>query len=123
LKIKCESCGKLFDTLPQWEEHRDSTFACHRASFDLEVEPTDNLPKVDPTPSLPDECMKLLDNGWRIVLFKNGLGSYTAKAIKQVNDEGPLFETQTRKVVITDDFTPSKALYRLTEKTVTGRIV
>jgi hypothetical protein len=61
--------------------------------------------------NLADEAVKLLDNGWRVTLFKNQLGSYTAKA-----KNGAI-------TVITDDFTPSKALYRLTEKAITGRIV
>ena len=64
------------------------------------------------TSRVNDVC-KLLDNHWTIRLFRNGLGSYTAKARNAV----------TRKVAITDDFTPEKALYRLVEKVTTGRIV
>lgn len=63
------------------------------------------------TPKLADECVKLLDNGWTITLFRNGLGSYTAQA---EHDKG--------EREITDDFLPSQALYRLTEK-VGGNIV
>ena len=58
-----------------------------------------------------DDVQKLLDNGWRIGIFRNEL-DYTAEAI---NQEG--------KVVTTDDFTPLKALCRLIEKATTGRIV
>ena len=69
------------------------------------------------TPRNADECKKLLDNGWNVVLFKNNLGSYSAVATKQ---------GVPRKVieagVITDDFDPSAALFRLTEK-VYGNIV
>jgi hypothetical protein len=68
-------------------------------------------------PTKADECKKLLDNGWTIALFKNGLDSYSAVATRKrvperVIDDG----------VITDDWTPSKSLYRLTEK-VFGNIV
>lgn len=64
-----------------------------------------------------DDIRKVLDNGWRVTLFRNGLGSYTARARRPRRD-------RTKKDVIeTDDFTPSKALYRLAEKTITGRIV
>jgi hypothetical protein len=62
------------------------------------------------TPSNADNCMKLLDNGWTIQMYRNGLGSYTAVAIGQ------------NEKMLTDDFTPSQALYRLTEK-VFGNIV
>ncbi len=64
------------------------------------------------TSRVNDLC-KLLDNHWSIRLFRNRLGSYTAKARNAV----------TCKVVTTDDCTPEKALYRLTEKVTTGRIV
>ena len=63
------------------------------------------------TPKLADECMKLLDNGWVILLSKNRLGTYTATAKR--SGAASRFDT--------DDFTPSQALYRLTEK-VFGRI-
>lgn len=116
MKIKCR-CGELFDTLPQWKLHRDSTPGSQHCEYDLKVEPTDGLPKAKPTPSLPDECVKLLDNGWNVVLFKNGLGSYSAVATKKRLPESVIDDG-----VITDDFTPAKALYRLTEK-VFGNIV
>lgn len=61
------------------------------------------------TPKHADDCMKLLDNGWTVKLFKNGLGSYTARAVKPGKNGA-------KANVITDDFTPSQALYRLTEK-------
>jgi hypothetical protein len=60
---------------------------------------------VSDTPKLPDECKKLLDNGWTITLFANPLGSYTAEC-----------EHISGRHEITDDFEPSQALYRLTEK-------
>lgn len=72
-----------------------------------------------------DDCKKLLDNGAYIVLFRNGLGSYTAVALRgmdaedvqividRLDDDGPH---------ITDDIEPSKALYRLSEKAI-GNIV
>lgn len=65
------------------------------------------------TPKNADECKKLLDNGWDIHLFKNDLGSYTALAFRKGDhdtwDDPP-------ENCITDDFEPSQALYRLTEK-------
>ncbi len=65
---------------------------------------------ISDTPKLADECQKLLDNGWTVTLFRNDLGSYTATAERGTESE------------ITDDFLPSQALYRLTEK-VGGNIV
>ena len=70
------------------------------------------------TPKLADECKRLLDNGWRITLFQNDIGSYTAVA--RSPRAGRL--TGRRRSVVTDDFEPSQALYRVTEK-VFGRIV
>ncbi len=61
-----------------------------------------------------DDIAKLLDNGYEVVLFRNGLGSYTATARQQGVLTG---------IVETDDLTPAKALYRLSEKVTTGRIV
>lgn len=69
------------------------------------------------TPKLADECKKLLDNAWAIVLFKNDLGSYTAAAYTNLD------LTDQESIEITDDFEPSQALYRLTEKVILGRIV
>lgn len=71
------------------------------------------------TPNAADDIMKVLDNGWTVKLFLNGLGSYTARAIrpKSLGKIG-----QVNSVVETDDFTPAQALYRLAEKVTTGRI-
>lgn len=71
------------------------------------------------TPKLADECQKLLDNGWTITMLRNGMGSYTAIASRgdQVPEDAQDIDKQ-----ITDDFLPSQALYRLTEK-VLGNIV
>jgi hypothetical protein len=74
--------------------------------------------KGDTMEAMADECKKLLDNGWGVVLYKNDLGSYTAIAVP-LEDLPPV---NTEENHITDDFTPSKALYRLTEKVTTGRI-
>ena len=67
-----------------------------------------------------DECRKLLDNGWGVWLFCNELGSYTAVACKESE---ALEAAMDNDAQITDDITPSKALHRLTEKLVFGRIV
>jgi hypothetical protein len=60
------------------------------------------------------DIQKMLDNGWAVSLFLNGMGSYTAEATKGSPAYG--------QTVITDDFTPLQALYRLAEKVTTGRI-
>lgn len=110
MKIKCDNCGELFENVPRWREHADDVHG-GEAHFDIHDEPGDFKPNVEPTPKLADECKKILDNGWQVLLFANALGSYTATAR---NPHG--------KEITTDDFEPSAALYRLTEK-VFGRIV
>lgn len=88
------------------------------------------------TPKLPDECKKLLDNGWVIVLHQNPFRSYTATAVHKPigdavldvladHDQDQECDEPLRckdGYCVTDDFEPSQALYRLTEK-VFGRIV
>ena len=88
------------------------------------------------TPKLADECKRLLDNGWLVQLFRNDMGSYSAVALSQSAAtavqaalDDALLEIDEEDVdavkrgrVITDDFEPSQALYRLTEK-VFGNIV
>lgn len=113
MKIKCRTCGEPFTDLPTWTEHlRD--VPCSATDFDLFPEAGDKLPVVEPTPRLADECKKLLDNGWQIGLYKNALGSYSATAWNVIDSEVVTIDT--------DDFEPSAALYRLTEK-VFGNIV
>jgi hypothetical protein len=70
---------------------------------------------VSDTPKLADESKKLLDNGWRVTLFKNQLGSYSAKA-RKVTGVDQYTGKLKYQTCITDDFEPSQALYRLTEK-------
>ncbi len=74
-------------------------------------------------PNKADDCMKILDNGHIVILFRSDMGSYTALALSQ--EECYQFNDLVESVAegrITDDFTPSQALYRLTEKFTTGRI-
>jgi hypothetical protein len=71
------------------------------------------------TPKQADDSMKLLDSGWIILLRANPLGSYTAVALRPGEDLDIVLQMDRR---ITDDFLPSQALYRLTEKVLTGRI-
>lgn len=71
------------------------------------------------TPKEADDVMKLLDNRYSVVLFKNELGSYTAVACKPKQDVRTAIRIDRQ---MTDDFTPSQALYRLTEKVLMGRI-
>lgn len=55
---------------------------------------------------------QLLDNGWSLAIFKNELGSYTARAHSRDGiDE------------LSDDFTPEQALTRLAYKVVDGVIL
>jgi len=54
---------------------------------------------------------QMLDSGWNVKLFKNQLGSYTARGIHP-----------NKKKEITDDFTPEQALTRLAYK-IHGEII
>lgn len=123
-RLKCRKCGAEFPTLPEWKRHsrlsHDSV-----ATFDVVFEPGEIPPNPNPTPRLADESKKLLDNGWSIIIYTNAMGSYTAMATKTpLSDVIHQFEKKTglKTSVITDDFEPSAALYRLTEK-VFGNIV
>ncbi len=84
-----------------------------------------------------DECKKLLDSKWGIVLFKNELGTYAAVALRDGKmaellglldrvDPDPDCEDFRMMMkdgyCITDRWEPSQALYALTEK-VFGNIV
>jgi len=60
-----------------------------------------------------NEIAKVLDNGWKIALFRNMLDSYTAVAI---NLEETIEHAMENYTQITDDFSPTKVLYRLSEK-------
>lgn len=57
---------------------------------------------------------QLLDAGWELLLFKNGMGAYTAVA--QRSDATEKFSDIETEGVITDDFTPEQALTRLAYK-------
>lgn len=86
-----------------------------------------------------DEVLKLLDNGWRVLLYKNQLGSISALAVpkgKSVNaayrellryespDDTPIeqlgFDGPNRYV--TDGFAVAEVLHNLTEKVLFGRL-
>lgn len=75
------------------------------------------------TPKLPDECKRLLDNGWMIVLVKSELSDYTAMAIgPRSDDEVRAIRAVNRALKtipvnqFTGDFEPSQALTMLPEK-------
>lgn len=74
------------------------------------------------TPKNADECKKLLDNGWGIVLYKNQLGSYTACAVIPKHMDDIHGAVKKYNDLLTDDFEPSQALYRLTEKVLNDEI-
>lgn len=65
---------------------------------------------------MPKVC-QMLDAGWKIRLFKNDLGTYTALAVHQ----DPQVETRCKYIdkdgdLVTDDHTPEQALTRLAYK-------
>lgn len=71
--------------------------------------------------NVADECLRLLDDGAKVVLYRNGLGSYTAVSLRGADAE------RIEEIIdhlcsdgphITDDFLPSKALHRLAEKSI-----
>lgn len=66
---------------------------------------------------MDEAAQKLLDNGWSIKLYRNQLGSYTARA--QRKDR----KVPAEGLFITDDSTPSKAIIRLAEKILFGRVI
>lgn len=66
-----------------------------------------------------NDCMKLLDNRTAILLFRNQLQSYTAVALRDGNFGEAMCivdRMDDTDPCITEDFTPEKVLYRLTEK-------
>lgn len=66
-----------------------------------------------------DDLRRLLDNKWAVLMFRNDMGSYTAVAVAPHQDYTEAMEGDRQ---ITDDFSPSKALCRLSEKMI-GNIV
>lgn len=75
------------------------------------------------TAKLPDECKRLLDNGWMIVLVRSVLGDYTAMAVApRSEDEMRVIGAFKRALKtipdsqLTGDFEPSQALAALTDK-------
>ena len=101
---------------------------CCKAECSLcETQPTEIEVTIGECPgegNRVDDAAKLLDNGWVILLFRRQLGSYTARAIRPFHLEADMQYDDTKTdVVTTTNFTISKALYRLTEKVTTGRIV
>jgi hypothetical protein len=97
------------------------------------------------TTKAADDVMKLLDRDDIVVMYSSGMGSYMAVSVRRdspahphlmneiwralgaveetlADEGGPEFDENMPGVVDTDDFMPSQALYRLTEKATTGRI-
>ncbi len=103
-------CGKLYSVYPAMIGDQSKCPSCV-VEEQREAEMS--------TLNRADDCQKILDNGRVILIFKNEMGSYTARAMDE-------HEFVTRPAGfperITDDSTPSQALYRLTEKFTTGRI-
>ncbi len=91
---------------------------------------------------------QMLDAGWRVMVFKNPLGSYTAQAFH--DNFGVMAQTRSKLIktvqgkgaerygdvsahvddchfngnwLMTDDFTPEQALTRLAYKAVGGEIL
>lgn len=49
---------------------------------------------------------QMLDSDWHVRIYKNALGTYTARAYRE----------KDKKTVTTDDFTPEQAMTRLAYK-------
>jgi len=64
---------------------------------------------------MPKVC-QMLDNGWKVDLYKGGMGTYFCMASR------PGKKGSKRELVMTDDFTPEQALTRLAYK-VCGEII
>lgn len=62
-----------------------------------------------------DDLRRLLDNKWAVLMFRNEMDSYTAVAVAPKQSYQDAMEVDRQ---ITDDFTPSKALCRLSEKMI-----
>lgn len=70
-----------------------------------------------------DEIQRALDNGHMVILYRNALDTYTACAFHQQTLAGESllglidqqFPGESDKEHLTDDFTPAKALHRLSE--------
>lgn len=62
-----------------------------------------------------DDLRRSLDNGWTVMLRRNELNSYTAVAIAEGQEVTEALEIERQ---ITDDFTPERALCRLSEKMI-----
>lgn len=101
--LTCDQCGMPLDSVEQFLEHREEQHD-DDATYTRTVNGL-TLKEVKPMPRRADACKKLLDNGWMIGLWANPLGSYTAQARNEHGNE-----------ITTDDFEPSQALFRLTEK-------
>ena len=67
-----------------------------------------------------NDMARLLDDGWKIALFKNELGSYTARALRPTH-ESP--EGVINDVIQVDEVVPPLALYGLIKKVVTERVI
>lgn len=75
------------------------------------------------TPKLPDECKRLLDNDWMVVLYKSEMQDYAAVALNPRQYEQLRAMKAVNRAIrtipdgqLTSDFEPSQALTRLTEK-------
>lgn len=66
-----------------------------------------------------DQVKKLLDRGCMVVVFKNELGTYTAAVVDGVAENeirDQVEQVDDFALTLTDDFEPTKALHRLSEK-------
>ena len=60
---------------------------------------------------------RLLDNGMCVVMFKNGLGSYTAFSVMVGQDDIERARNESEEDgTLTDDRTPEAAMKRLADK-------
>ena len=64
-----------------------------------------------------DDIIRFLDTGFNVMLFKNRLGTYSARLlVKSDEDEAEYNVVDCDEHTITDANTPSKALYELSQK-------
>ena len=124
----CEEDPDGHSTAGYWRRHHKAAppevQAALRAAVDAFAEVEVTIGECPGEGNRVDDAAKLLDNGWVILLFRRQLGSYTARAIRPFHLEADMQYDDTKTdVVTTTNFTISKALYRLTEKVTTGRIV
>ena len=71
--------------------------------------------RQSPPDEAAPELQRLVDNGYAVAVFRNGMGTYTAFAVPVANLEDAI-EAADEHEALTDDFTPSRSVKRLADK-------